>query len=248
MGNHFFVLIGFFIAALFFLSCKKDNAQEKPKRLEYDVVKEIAVLGPSGLDLTYEEDGFWTVSDETSKVYKLDKNGKVIKEFSVDGKDIEGMAVIDETRLAVVLERTQEVVIVDTNGLELKRTEIDIKSKENSGLEGISYDRKKELFYVLNEKNPRLLLTLDKNLNLLSKEKLNFSDDVSGIYFNENENNLWIVSDESHLVVKTDLKWEPLEKMKIPIAYSEGITMCKSGEKLYIISDDSAALYVFDMK
>jgi uncharacterized protein YjiK len=237
--------------ALPFSSCQKDKkykSQPNPNKLEYSTVREIPVVGPSGLDLTFEEDGFWVVSDETKTAYKLNSFGIVVKKIEMDGKDLEGITVVDERRLAVVLEETQEVIIVDTAGVELKREKLDVKSKENSGLEGITYDPKQKRFYILNEKKPCLLITLDENLNLLSTVTLDFAKDVSGIYFDERDSILWIVSDESRLIVKADLKGNPIEKMEIPVVQAEGITLEKSGEKLYVISDDRAALYVFDLK
>lgn len=243
---HFLIL--FLTTGLTFISCQKDKKSEKPRLLEYSTVREVAVSGPSGLDLTFEEDGFWVVSDETKTVYRLDSNGKIVTKFKIEGHDLEGLTVIDETRLAVVLEATQEVIIIDTAGVELKREKLDVKAKENSGLEGIAYDPKQKRYYLLNEKKPSLLITLDENLNLLNTVTLDFSKDVSGIHFDERDNILWIVSDESNLIVKTDLKGNPIEKIEIPIAQSEGITLDKSGKKLYVISDDRAALYVFELK
>jgi uncharacterized protein YjiK len=237
--------------ALPFSSCQKDKkskSQPNPNKLEYSTVREIPVVGPSGLDLTFEEDGFWVVSDETKTVYKLDNFGKVVKKIEIDGKDLEGITVVDERRLAVVLEETQEVIIVDTAGVELKRQKLDLDSKENSGLEGITYDPSQKRFFVLNEKKPCLLITLDENLNLLYSIKLDLAKDVSGIFFDDNDNSLWLVSDESRLIVKTDFEGNPIEKLEIPVVQAEGITLEKSGKKLYVISDDRATLYVFDLK
>lgn len=229
------------------ISCNK-KGEEKSKTLTFSIAEEIQVPEPSGIDLTYDEEGFWIVSDEDSKVYLVDSWGKKVRNFDVNGKDLEGITVVDDSTLAVVLERTREVVILDTSGKELKRTSLDLEGELNSGLEGITYDRKEKKFYLLNEKKPQLLITLDKNLVELKRDTINFSKDVSGIFFDGNDNTLWILSDESQSIYKTDLSGNPIEEFKIKITQPEGITINKTRTKLYIVSDKTENLYVFDLE
>ena len=76
------------------------------------------------MDLTYEEDGFWTVSDETSTIYKLDGDGNVVRTLKIEGIDFEGITVIDDSTLAIVLERERELVVLDTSGNEINSNKI----------------------------------------------------------------------------------------------------------------------------
>jgi len=237
----------FLFMVLMTISCNK-KGEEKSKTLTFSIAEEIQVPEPSGIDLTYDEEGFWIVSDEDSKVYLVDSWGKKVRNFDVNGKDLEGITVVDDSTLAVVLERTREVVILDTSGKELKRTSLDLEGELNSGLEGITYDRKEKKFYLLNEKKPQLLITLDKNLVELKRDTINFSKDVSGIFFDGNDNTLWILSDESQSIYKTDLSGNPIEEFKIKITQPEGITINKTRTKLYIVSDKTENLYVFDLE
>jgi len=237
----------FLFTILMTISCNK-KGEEKSKTLTFSIAEEIQVPEPSGIDLTYDEEGFWIVSDEDSKVYLVDSWGKKVRNFDVNGKDLEGITVVDDSTLAVVLERTREVVILDTSGKELKRTSLDLEGELNSGLEGITYDRKEKKFYLLNEKKPQLLITLDKNLVELKRDTINFSKDVSGIFFDGNDNTLWILSDESQSIYKTDLSGNPIEEFKIKITQPEGITINKTRTKLYIVSDKTENLYVFDLE
>jgi uncharacterized protein YjiK len=236
----------FFIVALgtFCSEVKNDNTV---KKLSFSVAEKIPVPEPSGLDLTSDETGFWIVSDENSKVYLIDSWGREVKSFKVDGEDLEGITVINDSMLAVVLERTREVVILDTSGLELKRVKLELKGELNSGLEGITYDPEGRKFYVLNEKKPRLLITLDENLNELKRDTLNFSKDVSGIFYDTLDKTLWILSDESQRIFKTDLSGKPIEEFKIKIIQPEGITLNEARTKLYIVSDKTGNLYVFNL-
>ena len=149
--------------------------------------------------------------------------------------------------IAVVLERTREVVILDTSGNELKRSKLDLKGELNSGLEGITYNQQDKIFYVLNEKKPRLLLTLDENLKEISRDTLSFAKDLSGIFFDDIDSTLWIISDESQRIFKTDISGVLIEEFKIKVKQPEGITLNKARTKLYLVSDVTENLYVFDL-
>jgi uncharacterized protein YjiK len=235
-----------FIAA-FCTFCSENKNEKTVKKLSFAVAEKIPVPEPSGIDLALDETGFWIVSDENSTVYLIDSWGKEVKSFKVDGEDLEGITVINDSTLAVILERTREVVILDTSGLELKRVKLELKGELNSGLEGITYDPKGKKFYVLNEKKPRLLLTLDENLNELKRDTLNFSKDVSGIFYDSLDNTLWVLSDENQRIFKTDLSGKPIEEFKIKITQPEGITLNKARTKLFIVSDKTGNLYVFNL-
>lgn len=235
------------ILAAIFTFCGKDKNEKTVKTLFFSLAEKLSVPEPSGLDLTFDETGFWIVSDENSKVYLIDSWGRMVKSFNVDGKDLEGITVIDESRLAVVLERTREVVILDTSGTEIQRAALELKGELNTGLEGITFDPKGKKFYILNEKNPRLLLTLDENLKELKRDTLNFSKDVSGIFFDDLDNTLWILSDESQRIFMTDHSGNPINDFKINVIQPEGITVNKTRTKLYIVSDKTGNLYVFNL-
>ena len=245
MSKKAYLLILF---ALFSFSfCKEVKKENSPKLLTYYFSEPIPVPEPSGLDLSFDEKTFWVVSDQNSKVYLIDSWGKEIKSFKVDGEDLEGITVVNDTTIAVVLERTREVVILDTSGTELKRSKLDLEGDLNSGLEGISYNHLDKKYYVLNEKKPRLLLTLDENLNEISRDTLSFAKDFSGIFFDDIDKILWILSDENQRIYKTDLSGVLIEEFKIKVSQPEGITLNKARTKLYLVSDVTENLYVFEL-
>jgi len=246
MHKIFYLSVFLFVVLLAF-SCNKKQ-EESLKTLTFSVAQEIPVPESSGIDLTYDEKGFWVVSDQNSKVYLIDSWGNEIKNFKVNGEGLEGITVIDDNTLAVVLERTREVVILDTSGKELKRAALELEGELNSGLEGITYDPKEKIFYILNEKRPRLLITLDQNLMELKRDTLNFSKDVSEIFFDDIDNTLWILSDESQRLFNTDLSGDLIKEFKIKVIQPEGITFNKTRTKLYIVSDKTENLYVFDLE
>ena len=81
------------------------NRQESliPTNLVLQKMTPIKVPEPSGLALSFDSNYLWTISDEDSKVYKIDKLGKIIRFFSVIGEDLEGITVIDSERLRMLL-------------------------------------------------------------------------------------------------------------------------------------------------
>jgi uncharacterized protein YjiK len=239
--------LGFFFISVFFAFSCTSKDKEPNKILTFSISEEIPVPEPSGLDLSYDEKGFWVVSDQNSKVYLIDSWGKEIKNFKVNGYDLEGITVVNDSTIAIVLERTREVVILDTAGNELKRVTLNLEGELNSGLEGITYNPEKKKYYVLNEKKPALLLILNEDLIEQSRDTLNFVKDVSGIFFDDSDNTLWILSDESQCIVRTNLQGNPIEEFKIKVAQPEGITLNKSRTKLFLVSDVTGNLYVFDL-
>jgi len=245
--NKFAYLAIFYCISLMASSCH-EKKEESEKNLSFSIAEEIPVPEPSGLDISFDEKAFWVVSDQNSKVYLIDSLGKEIKSFLISGEDLEGITIVTDSTLAVVLERTNEIVIVDTSGKELNRAAINLKGEFNSGLEGITYNPKEKKYYILNEKKPRLLITLDENLIELARDTIDVAKDVSGIFFDNTDNTLWILSDESQRIFKTDLSGIPIEEFKIKVAQPEGITMNKSRTKLFIVSDKTESLYVFELK
>ena len=228
------------------ISCK-ENEQPPKIPLSYVGAYAISVPEPSGLDMTQDQRGFWTVSDETSTIYRLDNEGNVVQTIKVDGFDFEAITLIDDTILVILQERTREMVFLSTSGTEFKRIKLDLKGELNSGPEGIAFNPQNRHFYVLNEKKPSLFVELDEKLNIIKKDTLKFSKDVSGLYFDEKNQLLWMLSDESQLVIKTDLNGKLLEKIDITIPQPEGITLSRDGKKLFIVSDNKETLYVFNV-
>ena len=239
------IIIAILLALTAFAGCIKEKEEKPGDKITLLGRYDILVIEPSGLTLTSDQNGFWTVSDEDSSLYKLDSYGMIIKRIKINGFDLEGITVIDEATLAIVLERTREVVILDTAGTEIKRVKINIEGELNSGLEGITYNESTKHFYIINEKDPPLIIELDGDLNEVRRDTIKFAADVSGIFYDENDNMLWILSDENQLVVKTDMELNIITKFKISVIQPEGITVNSKGDRMYIISDVEEKLSVY---
>lgn len=205
----------------------------------------IDVPEPSDLAISLSKNYLWTVSDENNTVYRMDKSGNILQSFTIDGDDIEGITETASDRIVITLERTREVVMFDTSGNEIKREQIELLGDLNSGLEGITYNHEKKLFYVINEKDPGLLLILDENFKLLKKHFLKFALDYSAASYDPVEDKLWILSDESNLLAKTDLEGNFIEGFSFEIQQAEGVAFDPEEKLIYLISDRTGELFTY---
>jgi uncharacterized protein YjiK len=241
--NRFFLIA---IAATIIFSCNKDDdpALEKLTLLrQYD----IAVAEPSGLSYSAGGNALYTVSDQTGNAYKLSLTGSVISTLGFTGNDLEGITVNPSNGdIWVVAERSRQLIKLKSNGTEIDRFQLDIEANDdNAGLEGIAFNSENDHLYILNEKNPGLLLEVNEQGKIVRETELNFASDYSGIFFDHSEEVLWIVSDESKTVTKCDLFGELDKSFNIPIAQAEGIVVNSQEKEIYLTRDGNSKMYIF---
>lgn len=226
--------------------CYINNLSNSVDVLSPIKVVSLTVPEPSGLEYDKDENVLWTVSDETSKIYKIDFEGNILKEIEVDGFDLEGITKTDDSTLVVILERSRTVVILDTSGTELNRIELNLDGEPNKGIEGIAYNPNNSNLYILNEKKPRLLMKLDSD-GTVQKHSIDFALDLSGIFYEELTESLWILSDESEAIFKCNEKGSVITKYKIDIEQAEGIAINSMDSLLYVISDPLEKLFIYEL-
>ncbi len=205
----------------------------------------LEVPEPSGLAFSADLKTLWTVSDENSTAYNLNTDGKILKSIKLNGFDLEGITVLNDSILVVIFERTREVAIVDTSGREIKRHKLDIPGNDNKGIEGIAFNPADNHFFIIKEKDPCLLLEYDFDFNLLKEDTLKFSSDVSGLFYDEANNYLWILSDENSSVNIIDMQREVQQKIYFNLSQPEGIAYNADEKLLYVVSDSEDEMYVF---
>lgn len=225
------------------------NLQESPpfEELLLQKMSSINVPEPSGLAISYDGNFFWCVSDSDRKVYKLDKDGNIIKSFVIIGEDIEGVTVIDSLRIALVIERTREVVVTDTSGNELIRKKFNLNGRLNEGLEGICFDVYSNNFYLVNEKNPGLLIKTDSSFTEVYRKEIMIAKDYSDIFFAAEDTTLWILSDESKKIIHADLNGIMINQYSIDVQQPEGLVVDYTTKKVYVVSDKKEELYEFKL-
>jgi uncharacterized protein YjiK len=221
---------------------KRNTEAKLLKTIKLDVPE------PSGLMFSEDLKSLWTVSDENSTVYNINMDGKILKSFRLNGFDLEGITTINDSLLAVIFERTREVAVIDTLGNEIKRYKLGIPGNDNQGIEGITFNTADKHFFIIKEKNPCLLLEYDFDFNLLKKDTLNFSSDVSGLFYNKVDNLLWILSDENSCVNIVDMQRVVQQKLTFNLIQPEGITFNAEKKLLYVVSDKEEELYIFQVE
>lgn len=231
---------------VFNTACEKATSSAGGNQLQLVASFAIDVPEPSGLALSADGKSLWTVSDETGKVYQLDLQGAVLREIDVSGEDLEGVATASSNHLWLAEERQRVLLQVDFDGNVLLRRNVSVEQNElNAGLEGVTINSHNGNIYVVNERLPKVLLTLDKSGSVVSTRPIDYLKDLSGIDYDTTDSTLWLVSDESQQVVHCDLAGLKLEAYDINVKQAEGIAVNRADSLLYIVSDPAESLYVY---
>lgn len=233
------------------------NRNEKP--LRYDELtflrsRPIEIIDPSGLSLTSDRGSLWTVSDQRGGgVYRISFIGTILERLIYEGDDLEGITVNSATRtLYVVEERLREVREIDKRGNILRVQRLEIPGENpNDGLEGITINPGANELYVVNEKNPMLFIRLDlDDLSIIETRPIDFIrifriTDVSGVFYDAINDEIWLLSDESKKIVVTDMNFTPVRAYRTDMTKGEGIAVDVPNKTVYIVNDDTDELFVF---
>lgn len=236
------------LLAFLTLACysAEENKVDEPD-IELISTFNLDVPEPSGLALDYDGT-LWCVSDNNGFVYHLDSNGIVLDKFNLALKDLEGISVIDEFRLAVVSESKNLLAFINRSGEILAEEKIKYKNKSNSGFEGITYSTLEGLIFILNEKKPGAILSVNENFLIKEEVELGFLKDYSGIFYSDEKKQFWIVSHESKTLLLLNREYEKLREFKFNTPQMEGVAVDFKNSRLYIVSDPEEKLFVYKIK
>lgn len=234
-----------FLALLFGIAACQNNEIADYQIVEKIKSYQLTVSEPSGLCFFMSPDTLLTISDQTSSVFFINRQGKTLQEFSFNGNDIEGIAFDKENHVFWVSEeRTRNIIKLSENGKELKRINLSATNYEsNNGLEGITYCPANGHLFVINEKKPAVLYELDTLGTIVNTNTLTFATDLSGVFYENTQNRLWLVSDESEIVARCNLFGEPDEIYRTNVNKAEGICVDIANAALFLVSDSENQLY-----
>jgi uncharacterized protein YjiK len=141
----------------------------------------------------------------------------------------------------------------------------------NKGLEGITFDQDTGTFFLLKEGEPGLIIEISTDLgSILGAHVLDATNgfvddevdddeiDFSGIQYDAVRSRLWIVSDkakrlflydwdQNRVIQSAALGYEKDGEFR-EIEKAEGVAIEPSSHRLYVVSDEEARLYVFDIR
>ncbi len=183
--------------------------------------KDAKLTEPSGLALAEYSPGYWTVSDNAKRIYRLDAAGRVTREVKTPKKDLEGIATTPTGQLMAAREDPPQILVIDPETEDTKRVKLKdmtgwtkalakaFAASDNKGLEGITVCDDGRVL-VLKEGKPGLLIELSADLTAIEKvteltEGHGFEDcdpdtnaDFSGLSWDPDSGAVWIVSDQLH--------------------------------------------------
>ena len=210
---------------------------------------DLDIEGPSGLSKSYLPEHFYTVCDKTGNVYLINNKGEIFQTIELGGDDLEGVEFVEENlSIYVVEERLRMVIRLTPGGSVLDTFQLDIPVQNlNDGPEGIAYNPHVKHFYVVNEKNPAMLFVFDTLFQMINEYPLNFAKDYSSVDYEPVNNHLWILSEESKLLARCNLKGEPEKIYQTNVPDGEGLVVDVENEMIYIVCDDTSTLFIFQL-
>lgn len=231
---------------------------------------------PSGLARDPDTGFFWSVSDDTKRLFRLGPEGRVKPEQSpeFEVKDLEGITLLSNGNLAVVREESNEILIVDSaNGEILERKKLSKMdgyeaargafddSPEGKGVEGITLQTDTGEIFVIKEGRPRILLGISADLQAINSvhhltEEKGFkaegvSDkklDVSGIAYDTQRGRFWIVSDTGKRVFLYDPNAQTAVSAELTFEKNGDTKNVKNAEGVTLSADGSILFVITDEK
>lgn len=228
-----------------FIILLASTGEEEIRSGKLSLIKKIKlqIPEPSGLTFDVSKKHLLIVSDNNGKIYKTDLSGKIVNEKIIINADIEGVTIINDTTYAVISERAREIIIIDNKYKVLNIIKTGISGKDNKGFEGIAFIESENIFIVANEKSPTEIYKISLSGELISKREIKFAKDLSGLFYDSDRNEVWILSEESAIVYRCDMNFKIITTYKIPNDQLEGITITKND--MFLVSDKSEILYHF---
>jgi uncharacterized protein YjiK len=171
----------------------------------------------SALAVHSESGNLWTITDDRVRLIEFTNRGQFIREVELIGfDDAEGLCHLEGNCFLVAEEKKMRITQVEvpsesTNAEGSDRCiQLDVKSKKNKGLEGISYDGKTDTLFAVREGKPpavyriRPILTGGRSKTTKWPLELDGFKDLSDTFFDPSTRWLWLLSHESQIAVAFD--------------------------------------------
>ncbi len=250
------MLIGSFFLLLL-AACNKDQPPpEDPEsgegKYSIELIDEylLDIAEPSGLSWALNKKDLLLVDDRTNQAYIISTTGKNLSTLAYKGDDTEGITIDgDNKEIWIAEEAESKLIRLDSAGKEIDSYLLDFQhDSKKKGLEGLTYDAQSKTFYVLNEAEPGLLITWQLNKGILTKKELQFAQDYSGIFFDNADQSLWIVSDQSKQLFYCDKAANVKQSFGLDFQKAEGVVVDTKLGRVYIVSDSEHKLYVYKIQ
>lgn len=201
---------------------------------------------PSGLAYNSLNNTLFVVSDQNgSPIYEINLSGTILNEIAVNSNDFEGIVYEPNlSQLLVVEEGNSRISAFGLGGESGGSIPVDVEMGSNTGLEGITLNSQNGHFFLVHE-SPPFMIELDETNTEIKRTTIGFADDLSGISYDDSDNTLWLVSDESKAMYQIDLNGNLMKSFNITVTKAEGIAIHDG--TAYIVSDATNQLYIYDL-
>lgn len=245
--KYFIVLLLIVPFVFFYVRCGRavptSNDNTGTTSLQPLSVYNLNISEPSGIAYNSKNNTLMIVSDGSSDIYETDLTGNILRTIPTTSSDMEGITLSQNCDTIYVVEETnRKVTSYSELGVRLNSFTVDVATDPKHALEGIARNSSNNRLIVLNEKLPCMLLEFNGTTEIWRKE-INYTTDISDIFYDAATNNLWIVSDESQKILQLTYNTNLINEWKIPVQQAEGITIVN--DKVYIVSDSERKLYIF---
>ena len=271
----FFILLFLFLDVLdlddkYLFDRKSDNLEkiETKKSLNIHFLKVINEIEDnlSGITYSFKTDTLFAITNAPRKIYELSKKAEILRVIDLIGfNDTEDIVHIKDDLFAIVDEENNTFYILEIKKEDtsinilnsIKEVKLDYNYFENFGLEGITYNTNKDEFYLVNERFPKKVISVQglmsgkrpkiKTIDKLIKNNYYLSD-LSAIHFDNTKEELFLLSDESKILAMVNLKGEFISFFDIKddpnlskMIHPEGITSDNEGF-IYIVGEPNIFL------
>ena len=248
--THSYALPGEYLVELSILDgsvIKSENMSiEVETSLELVSSHDVDVDSPSGLSFGSDMLSLWTVSDKPNgRIYQMDLEGNRLDRLSYSGDDLEGVSFDSrDSSLWIIEEELREFLHIARDG-DLIGSEIIPGVSGGSGPEGIVLDLMHSRIFILKEKDPGALVTLDLESQTHTYQRINFAPDYSGLDYSPQSDKLWIVSHEASTVYQTSTSGTLITAYGIDMIQPEGLVFNEIDSVIYIIDDTTERLHKY---
>lgn len=217
---------------------------QKPLVLKPNRWLSVPIPEPSDLCYHASTNTFYVVSDN-GILFETDADGKILRQVKQANTDFEAVYADDQFVYAVD-ETHRDIYTYNTSDLKQVRiANVPYSGGRNKGFEAITFNKSKNTFVVITERDPIMLFELDANFKISNQFDLSaIARDIASACYHDNA--LWLLSDEDMMLFKLNPQtYEVLQKWSLPVINPEGFAFDKDGN-LLVTCDDMQRIYYFN--
>jgi uncharacterized protein YjiK len=226
----------------------------------------------SALTFDPQRQTLFTVTNKHSELVELSLDGTILRRIALVGfGDPEGVEYIRPGTFVISDERHQRLMSVQIDdhttsldGAKAGQMVLDLGGRRNRGFEGLAFDRARNRLYVANEQSPMSIYEISgfpatgdapPEIHIVQNPGRDadlFMTDLSSLDFDQRNNHLLALSDQSRLLVELGTDHKPVGTLVLrsgfhglsqTVPQAEGVALDDDGT-VYLVSEPNL-FYVF---